>query len=146
MLARLEKAFKSFHSHDVRYVVIGGIAAIIHGVPRATLDLDILIEASRENVERLLAALQESGFGTAALSTPESILENEITFLRDYVRLDIQTSTPGLLFADAWKNKIIRQYEGAVFYVASLDDLLASKRAAGRPIDLEDVRQLEQKQ
>jgi hypothetical protein len=48
MLKRLQSVFASLRSHDVRYVVIGGIAAIAHGVPRATFDLDILIEATLE--------------------------------------------------------------------------------------------------
>ena len=43
MLNRLKDVFKSFQNHDVKYVIIGGIAAVLHGVPRATFDLDILI-------------------------------------------------------------------------------------------------------
>ena len=49
MLNQLQGVFSSFHNHDVRYVIIGGIAAILYGVPRATFDLDILIEATPEN-------------------------------------------------------------------------------------------------
>ena len=59
MLNYLQSVFASFHSHDVRYVVIGGIAAVLHGVPRATCDLDILIEATAPNAERLLQVLRE---------------------------------------------------------------------------------------
>ncbi len=51
MLNRLQGVFKSFQRHDGKYVVIGGIAAILHGVPRATFDLDILIEATPDNAE-----------------------------------------------------------------------------------------------
>lgn len=54
MLNRLRGVFLSLNSHHVRYVVIGGTAAILYGVPRATFDLDILIEASPENAQRLL--------------------------------------------------------------------------------------------
>lgn len=49
MLNRLLDVFASFQKHNVRYLVIGGIAAVLHGVPRATFDLDILIEASPDN-------------------------------------------------------------------------------------------------
>ncbi len=52
MLNRLQGVFRSFQQHDVKYVVIGGIAAILHGVPRATFDLDILIEATPDNAQR----------------------------------------------------------------------------------------------
>ncbi len=53
MINRLHDVFASFQKHKVKYVVIGGIAAVLHGVPRATFDLDILIEASRDNVNHL---------------------------------------------------------------------------------------------
>ena len=53
MLNRLQDVFRSFQQHDVRYVVIGGIASILHGVPRATFDLEILIEATSENAHSL---------------------------------------------------------------------------------------------
>ena len=49
MLNRLLDVFASFQKQKVKYLVIGGIAAVLHGVPRATFDLDILIEASPEN-------------------------------------------------------------------------------------------------
>jgi hypothetical protein len=54
MLNRLRDVFKSFQQHEVRYVVLGGIASVLHGVPRVTFDLDILIEATSENAQRLL--------------------------------------------------------------------------------------------
>ena len=60
MLNQLKVVFSSFQEHDVRYLVIGGIVAILHGVPRATFDLDIYIEASPENVQRLLTALEDA--------------------------------------------------------------------------------------
>jgi len=123
--------------------VIGGIAAVLYGVPRATFDLDILIEASNENARRLLDALLDAGLGTALLTNKDEILANEITIFKDRVRIDVQTKTPGLIFEDAWKRKQIMNYQGQEFYVACLEDLVASKKAAGRTIDLEDVRLLE---
>jgi hypothetical protein len=144
MLNRLQAVFASFHARECRYVVLGGIAAVLHGVPRATFDLDILIEASPDNARRLLDALRDAEMGTADLVTPEELLAHEITVFNDRVRLDVQTSTPGLDFASAWRRRVTMQYQGQVFYVVSREDLIASKRAAGRPIDLEDVRSLEQ--
>ena len=143
MLNRLQDVFKSFQKHDVRYVVIGGIATILHGVPRATFDLDILIEATPENTRRLLDALLDAGLGTASLTSPEDILANEITIFRDRVRLDVQTSTPGIDFADAWLHRMKVEYQGQEFFILSKQDLIASKRAAGRAVDNEDVRLLE---
>lgn len=143
MLNQLQGVFSSFHSHDVRYVIIGGIAAILHGVPRATFDLDILIEATPENAQKLLDALLDAGLGTASLTTPDAVLAHEITIFRDKVRIDVQTSTPGLDFVSAWTHRETMHYGGQVFYVVSRDDLIASKRAAGRARDLEDIRLLE---
>ena len=64
MLNKLKDVFASFQRHDVKYLVIGGIASILHGVPRATFDLDILILANQDNADRLLKALLEAGLGT----------------------------------------------------------------------------------
>jgi len=91
----------------------------------------------------LLQALRAAGFGTADLVDPQGILDNEITVFNDRVRIDVQTSTPGLTFQDAWSRRETMDYQGQKFYVASRQDLIASKRAAGRPRDLEDVRVLE---
>jgi len=143
MLNRFQDVFKSFQQNDVKYVVIGGIASILHGVPRATFDLDILIEATPENTSRLLDALLAAGLGTAALTNVENLLANEITIFRDRVRLDVQTSTPGIDFDKAWQHRRTVAYQGQAFFILSKEDLIASKRAAGRPVDLEDVRLLE---
>lgn len=143
MLNRLKGVFRCFQDHEVKYLIIGGIASVLHGVPRATFDLDILIEATPENAMRLLSALEDAGMGTALLTTPDEILANEITIFKDRVRIDVQTSTPGLDFHEAWKRRERMNYEGQEFCVVSKKDLIASKRATGRSVDLEDVRLLE---
>lgn len=143
MLNRLQNVFASLHSHDVRYVVIGGIASVLHGVPRATFDLDILIDATPDNAQRLLDAFLDAQLGTAALISPDELLANEITIFKDRVRIDVQTSTPGLEFEACWEHREIMEFQQQTFNVVSRDDLIASKRAAGRPVDLEDIRMLE---
>ncbi len=142
MLDRLKGVFASFDAHNVKYVVIGGIAAVLHGVPRATFDLDILIEATPDNAERLLNALADAGLGTACLTSPDEILANEITVFQDKVRIDVQTSTPGLAFPTAWDHRQSMAYQGQTFYVVSREDLIAAKETAGRDVDLKDVEQL----
>jgi hypothetical protein len=142
MLNRLLDVFASLEKHNVRYVVIGGIAAVLHGVPRATFDLDILIEATPRNAQKLLDAFLAIGLGTAALITTEGLLANEITIFQDRVRIYVQTATPGLKFSDAWQNRETMSFQGQEFYVLSKQDLIASKKAAGREVDLEDVRLL----
>lgn len=143
MLNRLAGVFASFQRHRVKYLVIGGIAAVLYGVPRATFDLDVLIEASRDNAERLLDALIEAELGAASLTSAEELLANEITVFADRVRIDVQTQTPGLDFETAWERRNEMEYRGQPFYVVTREDLISSKRAAGRDIDLQDVRLLE---
>ena len=143
MLNQLQDVFASFQRHNVKYLVIGGIAAVLHGVPRATFDLDILIEATSDNAKRLLDALLEAGLGTAALTSAEELLSHEITIFKDRVRIDIQTTTPGVRFEEAWEEREDMTYRGVVLCVVSREGLIASKRAAGRAVDLEDVRLLE---
>jgi hypothetical protein len=140
MLDQLQSVFASFQKNDVKYVVIGGIAAVLYGVPRATFELDVLIEATKENANRLLRAMIEAGLGTASLASPDDVLSNEITIFTDRIRLDVQTSTPGLEFEGAWRRRVTMNYKGQVLEVVSLSDLIASKRASGRAVDLEDVR------
>ena len=143
MLNQLGDVFASFHKHEVKYLVIGGIAAVLHGVPRATFDLDILIEATEDNAQHLLEAMLEARLGTAALIDALGVLAQEITIFQDRIRIDVQTETPGIEFDTAWQRKEVMEYQHHTFYVLSRQDLIASKRAAGRTVDLEDVRLLE---
>ena len=143
MLDRLADVFKSFQEREVRYVVLGGIAAVLYGVPRATFDLDILIDPTPENAQRVLAALAQAGLGTASLTTAENILANEITVFKDRVRVDVLTTAPGLTFERVWTERQTMQYMNQDFFVISRRDLIVSKRASGHPVDLEDARLLE---
>jgi len=82
----------------------------------------------------------EAGLGTATLTSPDDVLSKEITIFTDRIRLDVQTSTPGIEFEGAWRRRVTMNYKGQVLEVVSLADLIASKRASGRAVDLEDVR------
>jgi hypothetical protein len=143
MLNRLEGLFKSLKEHDVRYLVIGEIAAVLHGIPRATFYQDILVEATEDNADRLLAALLDAGLATATLSTREELLAHEITVFKDRVRVDVQTSTPGITFEEAWARRETKNFRATTIQVVTRQDLIASKLATGRPVDLEDARLLQ---
>jgi hypothetical protein len=143
MLNLYRDVFACLSCRRARYRVIGGIAAIVHGVPRVTFDLDLLIEPTIPNARRVLDAFLDARPATAALTTPESLATTEITIFKDRLRIDVQTRTPGLEFAAAWARRVTMRHRGQRFHVASREDLIASKRAARRAIDLEDVRMLE---
>ena len=140
MLNQFQDVFKYFQKNEVRYLVIGGIASVLYGVPRATFDLDILIDPTIENAQNLLNALSEAELGTASLTSAETLLSHEITIFRDRIRIDVQTSKPGIEFLEAWENREILQHQNQHIYLLSKNDLIASKLASGREIDLEDVR------
>jgi hypothetical protein len=78
----------------------------------------------------------------ALLITADELLAHEITVFKDRVRIDVQTSTPGIEFESTWQNRITMSYQGQEFYVASKQDLISSKQASGREKDLEDIRLL----
>ncbi len=122
MLDQLQSVFASFQKNDVKYLVIGGIAAVLYGVPRATFDLDVLVEPTIENAERLLTAMIEAGLGTASLTNAEEVLSKEITIFTDRIRLDVQTSTPGISFEQAWQRRVTMNYRGQTLEVVSLAD------------------------
>lgn len=91
----------------------------------------------------MLRALSGVGVGTADLIQTRDVLKNEITVFNDRVRIDVQTSTPSITFADVWDRRVTMTYESQEFYVLCRDDLIASKRASGRPCDMEDIRMLQ---
>lgn len=143
MLNRLQAVCRSFQRHGVKCVVIGGVASILHGVPRATFDLEVLIEAPREKAQWSLDALIEAGLATVALTSADAVLANMRSPSSRTECADVQTSMPGLDLSEAWSRRKTVTYQSQDFFIRSKGDLIKSKHAAGRPVDLEDVRLLE---
>lgn len=134
------KLYKSLNKHKVKYVIIGGVAAIIYGVPRSTLDIDIFIEPSRENAGKLLSALKKAGFGTASLTSPQQLNDNELTVFEDFIRLDVFTKVKGIRFDRVWKRRIVKRIKSVPVNFASLNDIISSKKASRRRIDKDDLK------
>jgi len=145
MLHLYRDVLKSFHSRKVKYVIIGGIAVGAHGVPRNTFDMDIIIESTEINAQRLLDAMIDARLGTATLTNAAAVAARDISIFLDRLRIDVHTKPPGLRFATAWKNRERNRHYGFPIYFLSKADLIRSKRAAGRPQDLDDVEKLIQK-
>ncbi len=138
------RLYRSLSVHKVKYLLIGGVACGVHGSPRATVDIDLLIEPTQRNAKRLLAALSAAGFGTASLTAPDQVVAHELSVFEDWVRIDVLTRAKGLTFDAAWRRRVDRRLGGVTIHLVSLDDLIRSKRAAGRPIDRADVAVLHQ--
>lgn len=129
---------------EVRYLVVGGYAVGVHGHPRATKDLDIWVEATRKNGERVMDALRAFVAPIAGLSADDFAKPGTGFMMgRPPQRIDILTQVAGLDFRSAWRRRVIRDFGGIECPVISLDDLIANKRAAGRPQDLADAAVLE---
>jgi hypothetical protein len=140
---RLAPVFACLNSAKAKYLVIGGIAVAACGVPRATEDLDLAIDPTRSNARRVLRALAEAGLGTATLIDAKGLLEKDVTMLRDRLPVDVLARAKGLDFRKAWKRRVLRKVGKHQVPFASLEDLIAMKRAAGRPIDRADLEYLE---
>lgn len=132
--------YRSLNRNKVKYLVIGGIAAVIYGVPRTTIDIDIFIEKTLHNIKRLLKALKEIDFGTASLTTAQKVFDNEITVFEDYIRLDVLTKAKGLEFNAAWGKRNVKRINGVGVKFACIQDIIKSKKASNRKIDREDIR------
>ena len=144
MLKRHLKLYKSLNRHKVKYLIIGGIACSIYGSPRGTLDIDIIIKSDYINARNLLKALKRAGFSTASLTTPEKILANEISIFEDYLKLDVFTKVKGIEFEKVWRDREVKYINSIAIKVISLDDLIKSKTASDREIDITDIRILRQ--
>jgi len=121
--------------------VIGASAFPVHGYARATLDLDIFIEPTEENVARVRTALTEFGYDLTDVSLDE--LRTKKVLIRQYaLETDVHPFVKGVTFEDAWARRVNDQIQGVPVAFACLDDLIRMKEAAGRPKDLEDLRVL----
>ena len=126
----------------VRYVLIGGAAANLHGVIRPTRDIDVLIEPTVDNARRALQALRGLAFGIAKELDPERVAARPFTIVGDAPRVDLLTTACGVTYADAIGTTIPVRVEGVPVPLADIDTLIRAKRT-GRARDLGDIEELE---
>lgn len=143
MIEQHLKLFACLNRRGAEYLLIGGALSIAYGVPRVTKDIDLFLNPVPENAEALLQSLKEMGFGTANMIDAKEICQTEVTIFKDILRVDILTKVKGLTFEKAWQNKVFLELDRVMIPSLSLDDLIRSKKAAGRTGDLEDVKILE---
>jgi len=152
------EALRVLRAHDVDFVVIGGYAVILHGVERYTKDVDIVPEASRENLSRLWDALVELEARPAELPDfrPEEMpvefsLEGLVEGGGNWVlhtrhgRVDVMQWVSGIESYEELREGAVETLVpqiGNLVWFAGLDDLLAMKREAGRDQDLMDITAL----
>ena len=131
-----------------RFLVVGAHALAIHGVPRATGDLDIWIDREPANAGKIWEALTRFGAPMEALGFSRSDLTASQTVLqigRPPCRIDLLTDLTGVDFEEAWRNRTNLPFEGISIPFLGREDLLRNKRATGRAQDLADLEALGEK-
>jgi hypothetical protein len=130
------------NARRVRYLVVGAYAVGFHARPRATKDIDVLVDPTRANAPRVRAALEDF-LGTKTPSLTIAKLTNKRTLVVvgvPPVRIDLLTNIDGVRsFAAAYKRRAKGRFGAAPASYLSLEDLIASKEAAARPQDLADL-------
>jgi len=154
----VEELLRSLNEARVRYLVVGGLAVVLHGHARLTLDVDLIVDLEPDNARRTMDAL--SGLGltpsvpvdAASFADPETrrrwIDERNMQAfpMRDVHdltrRVDVFVEEP-FPFQEMWASSIVVPYGVTETRIVSLEHLLAMKRAAGRHQDLADIEALE---
>jgi len=149
--------FTALDRHKVDYLLIGGLAVSLHGIERATMDVDITVAMNPDNLAALIGTARELGLAPVLPVPLESL--NDVELLRKWhaernleafalrapdpasVTLDVLLFPP-VEFAGMFARAVIFNVGGTPVRVVSIDDLIALKQAVGRPIDLSDIEHL----
>lgn len=132
-----EDILELFSAHDVRYLIVGGLAFIFHAKPRYTKDIDLWIAADADNVERANRALDQFGSPVVlSIADPQEVLQlgvapNRIDILRETVALD---------FEEVWPRRIVSRYGNVSANWIDLESLLRIKSRIDHPRHQEDAR------
>jgi hypothetical protein len=137
----------AFCEEKVEFMLVGAYAVAAHGLPRATGDIDLWVECSEKNANRVWAALSNFGAPLENLSkqdflTPGTVVQLGVTPRR----IDILTQITGVAYEDAKPDRVFLELEGITIPVIGLVQLLKNKSAVARPQDKADVARLEEMQ
>ncbi len=146
-MPEFQKDFEDFialcNQYNLEYLVIGGFAVSIHGYPRTTKDLDVCINKTEENANRIIKILNDFGFGSLNFKIEDFLKDNIIAQLGYApVRIDILNDLNGIDFNEAYKNKRVVNMNGIPVSFIGFNELILNKERAGRDQDLLDVKKL----
>jgi hypothetical protein len=133
-----------FNAAKVRYLVVGAHVLSYYGRPRTTGDLDVWVENTQENAERVLLALERFGAPLEGIRAVD--FRSRGTVFQIGIapsRIDILTSLTGIAFSTAWRNRRKGRYATVPISYLSERDFIRNKRAVGRARDLADVEEVE---
>lgn len=129
-----------FNRHKVEYIIVGSYALAYYGSPRYTGDIDLYVNPSRENAEKIISALKDFGFGSLNLRIEDFCIPQQIVQLgKPPVRIDIITSITGVTWKDAWMNKTSAKYGDIPVFFLGRSEYITNKRAIGGKKDIADL-------
>jgi hypothetical protein len=139
---RLEHVFHALNDASVDYLLVGGLASVLYGVPRTTVDIDIAVRPKEENISKAIVALESIGLVPDTKIPDEILGQGGVTFSNER-EVDMITDLKGIDFKTAWDRRKQIEYEGITLQVISREDLVAALKAVGRQKDLDDLKDLE---
>lgn len=158
VMARYLPLFERLNEAGVRYVVVGGVAVVIHGYPRLTADLDIAVDLSPPEAAKVVRVLTEAGLKPRTPVDPDDFADPAIRSMwhrekgmrvfslydpdDPLTAVDIFTENP-FDFESVWERAEVVDVDGTLVRVASVADLVAMKRIANRPQDIADIAALD---
>lgn len=130
----------SLNGAGVEYIIVGAYALAAHGFPRATGDIDIFVNRTPANAQRIMAGLNEFGASLSDISLEDWLAPDMIVQIGIApCRIEIITAIDGVEFAEAWHKKIPTTLGDLQVNVLSKQDLLKNKLATGRDKDQGDI-------
>ncbi len=135
---------KALNDSEVEYVLVGGMAVILHGYVRGTGDMDVWVNKTKDNYQKLVKAFALFGMPVFDM-TENAFLGNEFDVWGigvQPVRIEIMTAVKGLAFDETYSLSQLYNEDGLQIRFIHLNHLLKAKNAAGRFRDLDDIDQL----
>jgi hypothetical protein len=144
---QLADAVDALSAAGIPYALCGGLALAVHGIARATEDIDLLVPG--ESVEAALEALARAGFTlragplplAVASGSPQRLYRATRPLGREHVTVDLLVTSPG--YATAWQGRVCVTWNGRPLHVVSREGLASMKRLSRRMKDLADLERLE---
>lgn len=132
-----------FNAHRVDALIVGAYALAVHGAPRMTGDLDILVRPSAANADRIMKALATFGFGDVGLTDADFQQTDVVVQLGvPPVRIDLLTGISGVTWEEAWEGRLVGEFGGVPVAYLGIAQLRQNKRTTGRHKDIADLEAL----
>jgi hypothetical protein len=139
-----DRLLRAFAKVDVRYLIVGAFAVEYHGQPRTTRHMDLWLDDSAENLDRVYRALADFGAPPIAIDHLNAASPLEVVWIGvPPNRIDLAKGLRGLEFAGAWERRVDTDLGGTRVHIIGRQDLIAAKREGGREKDLADAADLE---